>query len=256
MSAPASTSYCVIIPSYNSGEMLRMTVESVLEHLGHVIVVIDGSTDGSLQAILEIENEHHGLHVLHLPVNEGKGGAFLKGLEFASDRGFTHAVAFDSDGQHNEEDITRFIEVSRENPDAMILGEPVFGPDAPASRVNGRRVGNWWANLETLWGGINDSLFGFRIYPVTASIRILKSIKGGRRFDFDTQLAVRLYWEGVRPINLKTKVRYPSKSSGGVTHFHFLRDNILLTGVHVGLCLSALARLPSLIKMRTKGDRA
>ncbi len=80
----------------------------------------------------------------------------------------------------------------------MLLGEPVFGPDAPAERVKGRRVGNWWTNLATLWGGLHDSLFGFRVYPIRESVEILESIRTARRFDFDTELAVRLYWRGVR----------------------------------------------------------
>ncbi len=129
----------------------------------------------------------------------------------------------------------------------MILGEPIFGPDAPAERVKGRRVGNWWANLATLWGGIHDSLFGFRVYPIGESVRILESIRSARRFDFDTELAVRLYWSGVRPINIPVPVRYPPREDGGTTHFHYLRDNLLLIATHTRLFLGMLARLPRLI---------
>jgi len=244
--------HCIIIPSYNSGPLLAETVRTVMTLGLPVIVVIDGSSDDSEIPVLKMTKELTGLYVLLNQVNAGKGGAFLDGLEFASAQGFTHAVAFDSDGQHDVTDIPVFIPASLKYPDAMILGVPVFGPEAPAARVNGRRVGNWWTNLETLWGGVNDSLFGFRVYPIEPSIRIMKSLKGGRRFDFDTQLAVRLYWSGVQPLNMPSKVRYLDRKEGGVTHFRYLRDNLLLIWVHTQLTLIAIPMLPRLIRLRAR----
>ena len=244
--------HCIIIPSYNPGPLLEVTVRSVITLGFPVIVVIDGSNDGSEIPILKMSEGTSGLHVLLNQVNAGKGGAFLDGLEFASAQGFTHAVAFDSDGQHDVSDIPAFISASLKFPNAMILGVPVFGPEAPAARVNGRRVGNWWTNLETLWGGVNDSLFGFRVYPIEPSIRIMKNLKGGRRFDFDTQLAVRLYWKGVPPLNIPSKVCYPERKAGGVSHFRYLRDNLLLTWVHTRLTLTAISMLPRLIMLRAR----
>ena len=122
----------------------------------------------------------------------------------------------------------------------MVLGVPVFGPDAPPERVKGRRIGNWFANLETLWGGVHDSLFGFRVYPLKPAVRIMESIRTARRFDFDTELVVRLFWAGVRPINQPVPVHYPPRVAGGVTHFKYLRDNLLLAGTHTRLCLLML----------------
>ena len=240
------------MPSYNSGRLLEDTVRSIMDLGFPVIVVIDGSKDGSEIPVLTMSEGMPDLQVHLNAVNLGKGGAFLTGLELASVRGFTHAAAFDSDGQHDALDIPRFIAASRKFPNAMILGVPVFGPEAPVARVNGRRFGNWWTNLETLWGGVNDSLFGFRVYPIEPSIKIMKSIRGGRRFDFDTQLAVRLYWTGMPPLNIPTKVRYPDRKDGGVTHFHYVRDNLLLIRVHTCLTLLALSILPRLIRLRDR----
>lgn len=243
---------CVIIPSYNSGSLLVATVNTALECWSPVIVVIDGSTDGSGETLRSLSGNRHGLHVLIRATNGGKGEAVLTGLEYASERGFTHAAVLDADGQHETSDLRRFMEASALHPEAMILGQPIFGEDAPPERVKGRRIGNWWANLETLWGGIGDSLFGFRVYPVAPSMKILKGIRGGRRFDFDTQLAVRLYWEGVPAVNIPTRVRYPRRESGGVTHFHYLRDNLLLIRVHVMLAFRSLLLLPRLIRFRRR----
>ena len=111
------------------------------------------------------------------------------------------------------------MQISSNHPEAMVLGVPVFGPDAPPERVKGRRIGNWFANLETLWGGVHDSLFGFRLYPLKPAVRIMESIRTARRFDFDTELVVRLFWAGVRPINQPVPVHYPPRRAGGVYAF-------------------------------------
>jgi glycosyltransferase involved in cell wall biosynthesis len=245
-----NTRHCVIIPSYNSGHLLKATVREVLAYSSTVIVVIDGSTDGSQTDLILLADETPQLHIITLPMNSGKGAAVLKGFEFALQQGFTHAVVFDSDGQHGASDLPRFFAASVKYPEAMILGVPLFGTEAPRLRVNGRLVGNWWTNLETLWGGIHDSLFGFRLYPIIPSLQILNSIRGGRRFDFDTQLAVRLYWLGVPPVNLTTPVYYKKKDAGGVSHFRYFRDNLLLVVIHTRLTLRALTIIPRLIQLR------
>lgn len=245
---------CVIIPSYNSGKLLKQTVSEVLALCKEVIVVIDGSTDESSDTLASLTVLEPTLHLLTLPQNQGKGAAVLKGMEFAATLNFTHAIVFDADGQHAAYDIPRFMDASHAHPEAMILGVPLFATNAPSLRVKGRLVGNWWTNLETLWGGVQDSLYGFRLYPIDASLSILKNIRGGRRFDFDTQLAVRLYWSGVPPLNLLTRVEYKERSAGGVSHFHYLRDNLLLVSVHTQLTLQAVLFLPHLLRLRKRPE--
>ncbi|MEI7773625.1 MAG: glycosyltransferase family 2 protein [Verrucomicrobiota bacterium] len=244
--------HCVIIPSYNSGPLLQETVEAVLKVWQPVIVVVDGSNDGSEAEVKRMATEEPQLHVLVLRENQGKGGAVFAAMELALQNEWTHAAVFDSDGQHEVSDIKRFIDASKRYPDAMILGVPIFGEEAPKLRVLGRLVGNWWTHLETLWGGVEDSLFGFRVYPIARSLKVMKGTLGGRRFDFDTQLAVRLYWDGSQPLNLPTRVHYRSRESGGVSHFRYLRDNLLLTLVHSALVIQAFLRLPRLIRFRQR----
>ena len=245
-----SHTHLVIIPSYNAGSRLVETVREALACWQPVWVVMDGSTDGSAAALAKSGEPETGLRVLSLEQNSGKGAAVLHALLAASRKGFTHALVLDADGQHSAADISRFMQASQKNPDAMILGVPQFDADAPASRRHGRRVGNWWANLETLWGGIEDSLFGFRVYPIRESLRILQGTRGARRFDFDTELAVRLFWAGVPPINLSTPVRYFKPAEGGSSHFHYLRDNLLLIGRHTLLVLEMLPQLRRIWKLR------
>ena len=130
------------------------------------------------------------------------------------------------------------------------LGKPVFGPEAPALRVNGRKVSNGWANLETLWMGVGDSLYGFRVYPIAPLIKVMRGNRFMRRFDFDPEAVVRLCWAGVRPVNIDAPVRYLSTEEGGVSHFKYLRDNTLLTWMHTRLFIGFVLRLPLLIWRR------
>lgn len=249
--SPSGT-HLVLLPSYNSGPMLACVAEAVAARWLPVWIVIDASTDGSAATLDPLLAANPHIHRIVLAENSGKGGAVLVGMREALAAGFTHMLVMDADGQHSADAVAPFLERSTREPDAMLLGEPVFGPDAPAERVKGRRVGNWWTNLATLWGGIHDSLFGFRVYPIRESVEILESIRTARRFDFDTELAVRLYWRGVRPINIPVPVSYPPREAGGVTHFRYLRDNLLLVGTHTRLFFGMLARLPRLLALRKK----
>ena len=128
----------------------------------------------------------------------------------------------------------------------MVLGVPRFDASAPVLRVKGRRISNWWADLETLRAGIGDSLFGFRVYPVAPLLAVMRGQLWMRRFDFDPEAAVRLSWRGVPALNLSAPVRYLRPDEGGVSHFHYWRDNALLTWMHTRLVLGFLARLPLL----------
>lgn len=243
---PGLMKACVLIPSYNSGSLLRQTLESVLSVWDDVFVVIDGSTDGSDKEIEEL-GMGKGLRVIRMPENRGKGSAVLEGIALAGNEGFTHALAMDADGQHPAEYVLRFMEAGEKHPNALVLGEPVFAEDAPALRVQGRKISNWWANLETCWWGINDSLFGMRLYPIAPLQKVFSETSFARRFDFDPEVAVRLCWKGVPVLNLKTPVRYLSMEEGGVSQFRYLRDNTLLTGMHLRLFFGFAVRLPVLL---------
>lgn len=235
----------ILIPSYNTGPILERTVTAVLALKTPVWVIIDGSTDGSVDPISHLENPE--FRIIRLPVNMGKGAAILHGLREALATGFSHVLAMDADGQHPADAAKRFFELSAAHPEAAVFGRPVFDASAPALRVAGRKISNFWANLETLGWGIDDSLFGMRLYPAQALLDVLESTCFARRFDFDPEVAVRLAWRGVPIINLPTPVRYPSKEDGGISQFRYVRDNSLLTWMHFRLFCAFLVRLPLLI---------
>ncbi|MGE0314563.1 MAG: glycosyltransferase family 2 protein [Lautropia sp.] len=250
-------SHLVLIPSFNTGPTLLTTVEAALAHWPVVWVVIDGSTDVSarlLDPLLDPASERYRpeLRRFEFQRNRGKGAAVLAGLCAALQAGFTHALTMDADGQHPAALIPTFMAASRAAPRAMILGRPVFDADAPQLRVQGRRISNWWANLETFGEGIGDSLYGFRVYPISPLVQIMLGQRRMRRFDFDVEAAVRLCWHGVHPVNIDAPVRYLSEAEGGVSHFRYVRDNALLTWMHARLFAGYLLR--RLIRARARGD--
>ena len=128
----------VIIPSFNTGPILRETIASAIEHAAPipVRVIVDGSTDGS-PALLDplVAKYPDQLRVITLPTNSGKGNAVLHGLRTAIEEGFTHILTMDADGQHPGSFIPRFLKQAASHPDAAVFGRPVFDPSAPALRV-------------------------------------------------------------------------------------------------------------------------
>jgi glycosyltransferase involved in cell wall biosynthesis len=249
MTSP-STTHLVLIPSYNPGAKVLETVRAARAQWTPVWVVVDGSTDGSAEWLTEMAASDPGLQVLVLPENRGKGTAVLEGITRAAQAGFTHALTMDSDGQHPETLIPDFMAASQAAPETMVLGKPVFGAEAPWVRVMGRKLSNGWANLETLSFGIGDSLYGFRVYPIAPLMKVMHGTRFMRRFDFDPEAVVRLCWAGVRPINIDAPVRYFSPQEGGVSHFNYVRDNLLLSGMHTRLFAGFVLRLPLLLWRR------
>ncbi|HUX31463.1 MAG TPA: glycosyltransferase family 2 protein [Thiobacillus sp.] len=256
MDVNASASHLVLIPSYNPGAQVYETVRAARAQWAPVWVVVDGSTDDTAAGLQDMAANDAHLKVLVLPQNGGKGAAVLHGLDLAARQGFTHALTMDADGQHPADLIPAFMAASQRASEAMILGKPVFDADAPALRVQGRKISNGWANLETLWAGIGDSLYGFRVYPIDPLRQVMRSQRWMRRFDFDPEAVVRLCWRGVHPINLPAPVKYLRADEGGVSHFNYLRDNTLLTWMHLRLMLGFLLRLPLLLLRRLNIHRS
>jgi len=246
MNPTASTTHGVLIPSYNTGATVYATVAAARAVWNPVWVVVDGSTDGTAAGLQALAAQDPGLQVWLLPHNSGKGAAVLHGLEQARRLGYSHVLTMDSDGQHPASLIPAFMQASIARPDTMVLGRPVFDASAPLLRVRGRRISNAWTNLETLGAGVADSLYGFRVYPLAALQAVMQGQRWMRRFDFDTEAVVRLAWRGVKPVNLDAPVKYLSADEGGVSHFRYGRDNLLLTWMHTRLMIEFMLRLPLL----------
>ncbi len=244
--------HLVLIPSYNTGERVYQTVREARAAWTPVWVVVDGSTDGTADGLQRLAANDPGLRVFVLPANAGKGAALMHGLTQAQAAGFSHALTMDADGQHPAALIPAFVQASSARPEVMVLGRPVFDASAPLLRVRGRKVSNAWTNLETLGAGVADSLYGFRVYPIDALLRVMRGQVWMRRFDFDTEAVVRLAWRGVKPVNIDAPVKYLTAAEGGVSHFRYGRDNLLLTWMHTRLVIGFVLRLPWLLWRRLR----
>jgi glycosyltransferase involved in cell wall biosynthesis len=251
-----SATHLVLIPSYNPGSKALAAVQAARAVWAPVWVVVDGSTDGSAAALTSLAQGDPDLRVFVRQRNGGKGAAVLDGLVEAQRCGFTHALVMDADGQHPTDRIAAFMGASTAQPRAMILGDPVFDASAPSIRLRGHRIANWCTNLETLWAGIHDTLFGFRVYPIEPLLAVMQRSHWMRRFDFDPEAAVRLSWRGVPAVNLPAAVRYFTPAQGGVSHFRYWRDNVLLTFMYLRLFSGFLLRLPLLAARRLGKPKA
>ena len=250
-----SRTHLVLIPSYNTGERLFSTVSAARAQWSPVWVVVDGSTDGTGERLQQMAAADPGLRVWLLPQNQGKGAAVLHGLRAAQEAGFTHALTMDSDGQHPADLIPAFMQASQARPETMVLGRPVFDASAPLLRVRGRRVSNGWTQLETLFAGIGDSLYGFRVYPVADADRD----DGAPALD----APLRLRHRGRGAPGLARRQAGQHRCAGQVPHgrgrrrlaLPLLARQRLLTWMHTRLMLEFVLRLPGLLLRRCGGRR-
>jgi len=248
-----SSTHLVLIPTYNTGPRLLATVREALARWQPVWVVVDGSTDRSADDVIALARTAPHLRVLSLPRNGGKGAAVLAGAEAALAAGFTHALVMDADGQHPADRIADFMQASQAHPAALVLGRPVFGPEAPAVRLQGRKLSVGLVRFEIFGSGIDDPLFGFRVYPLRPLVRAMRATSGARRYDFDPEVAVRMFWAGTPTLNVPAACRYLTREQGGVSHFHYVRDNLRMVWLHTRLISGLLLwRWFALVRVRRK----
>ncbi len=237
----------VMIPVYNHEHAIGAVVEAVLARGVPVLLVDDGSKP-SCAAALDALVKPPEVSLYRRTQNGGKGAAVMSGLQEAHRLGFTHAVQIDADGQHDLVDLPKFLEQAVAHPEALITGQPVYDASVPKGRLYGRYLTHIWVWINTLSFAINDSMCGFRVYPVPRTLAaIVPSI--GKRMDFDPEIAVRMVWQGAQVINLPTHVTYPTD---GVSHFDVLWDNVRITGMHTRLFFGMLIRLPWLLWSRAR----
>jgi len=231
----------LVIPNYNHQAAIEKTLESLAELELHCYLVNDGSDDETRHLLISLANKYSWITLLHHPFNRGKGAAVTTGLRAAYKDGYSHALQVDADGQHNLDDIPAMIAKAEANPKALISGLPQYDESVPKSRFYARYLTHFWVWVETLSFDIQDSMCGFRVYPLSATEKLFLSRALGERMDFDIEVLVRLHWAGVEVIHLPTQVIYPE---GGISHFQGLWDNLRISGMHTRLFFGMLKRLP------------
>jgi glycosyltransferase involved in cell wall biosynthesis len=243
---------CAVIPIYNHKDTIAATARALRAHGLPVLVVDDGSDDAT-RAVLDALAAEDGIRLLRLPQNQGKGRALTAGFIAAHETGHTHALQIDADGQHDVADVPRFLAEAAADPRAMICGKPVYDDSVPRARLYGRYVTHFFVWVETLSLDIQDSMCGFRLYPLAPTRAEIARKPLPARMDFDTEIAVRLYWRGVPVRNLPTRVIYPEN---GLSHFRMWRDNLRISAMHTRLLLGMLPRAPALLWRRLRRAEA
>ncbi len=234
---------CIVVPVFNHGENAAALAKRLARFGLRTFMVNDGSDSPSRAALHGLGDRHDWIQILDHPENRGKGAAVMTGLRAAHAHGYTHALQIDADGQHDADDIPRFLALAEENPKAVIVGCPEFDASAPKGRLIARYITHVWVWIETLSFTIRDSMCGFRVYPLEPVINLAEHVRLGRRMDFDPEILVRLHWEGLSIISRPTKVTYPV---GGQSHFKLWHDNCLISWMHTRLVFGMLWRVARL----------
>lgn len=230
---------CGLIPVYNNHMTIERVINALLEYIDTVIVVDDGSDDGTEATLDHLSNESSRVIVRHHVINKGKGAAVQTGLQLADELGFVAALQVDADGQHDISDTPLFIKAHQDDPDAMIMGAPIFDHSIPAVRKYGRKLTHLVIALEAGTLKLPDAMCGFRLYPVSTIIAIGSM---SSRMSFDPEVMIRAHWAGIPVKVVPTRVRYLSAEEGGVSHFRMVHDNVLNVAIHARLILQAPLR--------------
>ncbi|WP_432700865.1 glycosyltransferase family 2 protein [Kluyvera cryocrescens] len=239
---------CVLIPCYNHGAMMADVLARLRPFHLPCIVVDDGSDADTQQTLARLAAENDHLTLIRLPENAGKGAAVVCGLRAAAEAGFSHAVQVDADGQHAIEDIPKLLAEAKRHPTALISGQPIYDDSIPRARLYGRWVTHIWVWIETLSLTLKDSMCGFRVYPLAPTLALAEQVPLGKRMDFDTEVMVRLYWQGNDSYFIPTRVTYPAD---GLSHFDALKDNLRISWMHTRLFFGMLPRVPQLLCRRS-----
>lgn len=238
---------CILIPNYNHSRGFAQWIARMLPHGLPIIVVNDGSNAETTALLRQLDDTHPTVEVVHLPKNGGKGHAVKTGLHHAAERGFTHALQVDADGQHDLDDLPRFLTISHANPHAVVCGRPVYDESVPRHRKLCRYITHCLVWFLTLSFDIRDSMCGYRIYPLQETCRVLNRHQTGDRMDFDIEVLVRMFWDGLQMRWLPTAVTYPEN---GLSNYRLWADNCLLAVMYVRLLLAMVPRIPLLLFRR------
>ena len=243
--------YSIVIPVYNHPHYLADLVQHLEQFQFPIILVNDGSHAECTAILRKLDQQFDQVALIEHVENKGKGQAVITGLRYAAHIGMTHALQLDADGQHHWDDVAKFFQLSQQQPEAMVIGQPIFDASVPKKRLYGRYITHFWVWVNSLSFDIKDSMCGFRIYPLDTTIAVLNKAKFQPRMGFDSEILVRLKWEDVPFINIPTPVIYPEH---GISHFDAWRDNIGISKAHATLFIEMLKRLPQLLLRKFKAD--
>lgn len=235
----------LLIPIYDHGDTIATVVRSLEPYALPCLIVDDGSAAATRDELDRLARAYDWVAVHHCAANRGKGAALRLGFQLAAERGASHVIHLDADGQHDAADIPRFLAAMRDAPSALVLGEPIFDASAPRYRLYSRQLSRVIVWACTLSLAIRDPLCGFRGVPLAAALAVLARDPIGDHMELEPGLAVLLYWHGVPVVNVPTRVVY---RPDGLSHFDGVRDTLRMARLYARLLVGMLPRAPRLLR--------
>lgn len=206
----------VVIPAYNESATIRDVTVRALERCPCVIVVDDGSEDGTAERIAGLP-----VTVLRHAANQGKAAALWTGIERALADGAQAVITLDADGQHRPEDILRFLEAHRTHPDCLLLGARQAVAAAPRHRYYANRVADFWIS----WAcgtRVVDSQCGFRLYPAALLHTVEVPHDKPHGFVFESEILIEAARRGLCLVSVPVAALYPPLARP--SHFRAVLD--------------------------------
>jgi glycosyltransferase involved in cell wall biosynthesis len=193
----------VLIPAHNEEKTIRAVVEGALAHVDRILVISDGSTDGTVAALEGLPVE-----IVDCAENRGKGHRLAQGFEHAISQGATSVLTLDADGQHDPDDIPAFLEAARIAPGCLVIGDRFEDrASIPESRALPIRFGDFfisWASERK----IRDGQCGMRLYPVELWRRTRLPETEQSHFVLETAILLRAAEAGFDFVRVPVRARY------------------------------------------------
>lgn len=212
----------VVIPAYNEAATIREVTRSARAHASLVIVVDDGSQDGTTEAVSGLD-----VVVLRNETNRGKGASLKRGMGYALEQGATAVITMDGDGQHRPEDSARLLTMAQDHPDHIIVGARLINRAAvPRRRYYANQVANFFISWAAGYS-IEDSQSGFRLYPPKLLLEPRIARIRAHGFAFESEILIEAARLGYRskPVPIEAVYRKESRAS----HFRPVLDIVRIT---------------------------
>jgi glycosyltransferase involved in cell wall biosynthesis len=202
--------WSIVIPALNERATLRGLVSQLADAGAEIIVVDDGSTDGTPDSLAGLP-----VTVLRHAERRGKGAALKDGFAAALALGADAVMTMDADGQHSPADVGRLIAAYRAHPGCLVIGARTIGRESqPPLRHAANTIADWfvsWASGQR----VLDSQSGHRIYPRAAAQ--LAGELGSSGFDFEAEILIASARAGLRWVAVPIEARY----APGLRRSHF-----------------------------------